>query len=341
MNQNELSRFIADRARRGEFNHHPKPDDGHDGEKGRWQVTRVHEQERGNHEGQSHQGGAEHSGHRQDHQDGAQDLVRGLEEGADDYLAKPFRLDELLARVRSLLRMKAYTDELERAEAVLLALARSIEGKDPYTEGHCERLSLYSKKLAERLGFPKDEVRALVRAGVVHDVGKVAVPDAILLKQGPLDDAEWAVMREHPVIGEKICHGLRSFALVLPMLLVLVFGIVEFGNAWRHYQLITNTAREGARVAVLPSSTAAVVDSVIDDRLNGSGLKADSAEVTLAILDFGDPGYSASADTVTIQYDYNFVFLGPIVNLMCSVFGCAQDSFNKVTLSSTSIMRNE
>ncbi len=83
------------------------------------------------------------------------------------------------------------------------------------------------------------------------------------------------------------------------------------------------------------------MDSVIDDRLNGSGLKADSAEVTLAILDFGDPGYSASADTVTIQYDYDFVFLGPIVNLMCSVFGCAQDSFNKVTLSSTSIMRNE
>lgn len=136
-------------------------------------------------------------------------------------------------------------------------------------------------------------------------------------------------------------QSMIEFALVLPMLLVLVFGIVEFGNAWRHYQLITNTAREGARIAVLPSSTAAVVDSVIDDRLDGSGLISDSATVTLAILDFGDPGYSASADTVTIQYPYTFVFLGPVVDLMCAVFGCAQGSFTTVQLSSTSIMRNE
>ncbi len=136
-------------------------------------------------------------------------------------------------------------------------------------------------------------------------------------------------------------QSMIEFALVLPMLLVLVFGIVEFGNAWRHYQLITNTAREGARIAVLPSSTAAIVDSVIDDRLNGSGLNADSAIVTLKILDFGDPNYSASADTVTIVYPYNFVFLGPVVDLMCAVFGCGQGSFSSVQLSSTSIMRNE
>jgi len=136
-------------------------------------------------------------------------------------------------------------------------------------------------------------------------------------------------------------QSMIEFALVVPMLLVLVFGIVEFGNAWRHYQLITNTAREGARVAVLPSSTAAIVDSVIDDRLNGSGLDADSAIVTLAILDFGDPNYSASADTVTIVYPYNFVFLGPVVDLMCAVFGCGQGGFSSVQLSSTSIMRNE
>ena len=136
-------------------------------------------------------------------------------------------------------------------------------------------------------------------------------------------------------------QSMIEFALVLPMLLVLVFGIVEFGNAWRHYQLITNTAREGARIAVLPSSTATIVDSVIDDRLNGSGLDADSAIVTLAILDFGDPKYSASADTVTIVYPYNFVFLGPVVDLMCAVFGCGQGNFSSVQLSSTSIMRNE
>ena len=124
----------------------------------------------------------------------------------------------LIARVRSLLRLKRYTDELERAEIVLFALARSIEGKDPYTEGHCERLSLFSQKLGQRLDLPDEEVQALVRAGVVHDVGKVAVPDAILLKEGPLDDHEWAQMREHPVVGERICQGMKSFRLVLPII---------------------------------------------------------------------------------------------------------------------------
>jgi len=136
-------------------------------------------------------------------------------------------------------------------------------------------------------------------------------------------------------------QSLIEFALVLPMLLVLVFGIVEFGNAWRHYQLITNTAREGARVAVLPSSTATIVDSVIDDRLNGSGLDANQATVTLKILDFGDANYSNSADTVTIEYPYDFVFLGPVINLMCTAVGCSGGTYGSVTLSSTSIMRNE
>ncbi len=136
-------------------------------------------------------------------------------------------------------------------------------------------------------------------------------------------------------------QSLIEFALVLPMLLVLVFGIVEFGNAWRHYQLITNTAREGARVAVLPSSTTAIVDSVIDDRLTGSGLDANQAIVTLAILDFGDSSYSNSADTVTIEYPYDFVFLGPVIDLMCAAVGCSGGAYSTVTLSSTSIMRNE
>jgi Flp pilus assembly protein TadG len=136
-------------------------------------------------------------------------------------------------------------------------------------------------------------------------------------------------------------QSLIEFALVLPMLLVLVFGIVEFGNAWRHYQLITNTAREGARVAVLPSSTEAIVESIIDERIDGSGLDSTEAMTTLAILDFGDPNYSNSADTVTIAYDYNFVFLGPVIDLMCAAIGCSGGAYSTVTLSSTSIMRNE
>lgn len=147
-----------------------------------------------------------------------EDRVRGIRAGADGFLSKPVDHSELLAHVRSLLSLKAHTDELERAESVLFALARSIEGKDPYTEGHCERLSGYSARLGEQIGLAEDQVIALRRAGIVHDIGKVAVPDAILLKPGRLTPEEFRIMQEHPVVGERICAPLKSFRLVLPII---------------------------------------------------------------------------------------------------------------------------
>ena len=147
-----------------------------------------------------------------------QDRIEGIKAGADDFLTRPVDRAELLARVGSLLKLKQRTDELERAEAVLFTLAESIEGKDPYTHGHCERLSDYSARLGEHLGLAQDQIVALRRAGMVHDVGKVAVPDAILLKPGKLSEQEWKLMREHPVVGERICAPLKSFRLVLPII---------------------------------------------------------------------------------------------------------------------------
>ena len=147
-----------------------------------------------------------------------EDRIEGIKAGADDFLTRPVDRTELLARVRSLLRLKQRTDELERAEAVLFTLARSIEGKDPYTHGHCERLSEGSTRLGAHLGLAEEEITALRRAGVVHDIGKVAVPDAILLKPGKLTEDEWKLMREHSVVGERICAPLKSFRLVLPII---------------------------------------------------------------------------------------------------------------------------
>lgn len=147
-----------------------------------------------------------------------QDRIEGIKVGADDFLTRPVDRTELLARVRSLLKLKLRTDELERAESVLFSLARSIEGKDPYTHGHCERLAEYSTRLGEQVGLPEDQIIALRRAGVVHDIGKVAVPDAILLKPGRLTEEEWKLMREHPAVGERICAPLKSFRLVLPII---------------------------------------------------------------------------------------------------------------------------
>jgi len=147
-----------------------------------------------------------------------EDRIRGIEAGADDFLTRPVERTELVARVRSLLRLKAHTDELERAESVLFALALSIEAKDPCTEGHCTRLSDYAVQLGTRLGLSAELCIALRLAGIVHDIGKVGIPDAILLKPGPLDEDEWRIMKTHPVIGERICAPLKSFDLVLPII---------------------------------------------------------------------------------------------------------------------------
>ena len=118
----------------------------------------------------------------------------------------------------SLAKFPGLQAELENAEAVLFSLARSIEARDPTTHGHCERLSEISALLGTRLGLEAEQVTALRRAGVVHDIGKIAVPDAVLLKEGPLTSDEEQLLREHPVVGERICSPLKSFRLVLPII---------------------------------------------------------------------------------------------------------------------------
>ena len=150
--------------------------------------------------------------------DRVEDRIRGIEAGADDFLNKPVRKEELLARVKSLVRVKRITDELDTAETVVCTLAASIEAKDPYTEGHCDRLSRYCGALGERLGLPEEDRIALRRGGVVHDIGKVAVPERVLLKPGQLDAHERQLMAAHPVIGERICAPLTSFRNVLPII---------------------------------------------------------------------------------------------------------------------------
>jgi putative two-component system response regulator len=147
-----------------------------------------------------------------------EDRIKGINAGADDFLSKPIDMNELLARTRSLLRLKRYTDELENAEGVLFSLARSIEARDPYTRGHCERLAEMSAQLGGRLGVSGEDIKALRRAGIVHDIGKVAVPDSVLLKPGPLTDEETVQMRKHSAVGESICAPLKTFGIVLPII---------------------------------------------------------------------------------------------------------------------------
>jgi putative two-component system response regulator len=147
-----------------------------------------------------------------------EDRLRGIEAGADDFLTKPISAEELFARVSSLLKLKEFTDELETADSVLCTLGLSVEARDPYTEGHCERLARNAADLGRFLGVDEESIVALQRGGYLHDLGKIAVPDEILKKGSDLTPAEWEIMKQHPVTGETICRPLKSLRLVLPII---------------------------------------------------------------------------------------------------------------------------
>ena len=143
--------------------------------------------------------------------------IAGIHAGADDFLTKPFDVEELQARVGSLLRLKRYTDELDSAESVILSLALTIEARDANTEGHCQRLAQYATALGTALQLGTEERAALHRGGYLHDVGKIGIPDNVLLKPTRLTAAEYNLMKEHTVIGDRLCGTLRSLRLVRPI----------------------------------------------------------------------------------------------------------------------------
>jgi len=145
------------------------------------------------------------------------DRVRGIEAGADDFLSKPFAAEELQARVRSLVRVRRYISELESAESVIVSLALTVEARDQYTKGHCERLAQYATALGAELGLTEEERSALYRGGYLHDIGKIGIPDHILLKPTALSSAEYEVMKQHTIIGDRLCGNLRALRLVRPI----------------------------------------------------------------------------------------------------------------------------
>jgi len=147
-----------------------------------------------------------------------EDRLKAIEAGADDFLTKPVSPEELFARAKSLLKLKEFTDELETAESVLCTLGLSVEARDPYTEGHCERLARNASDLGRYLGLDDESVIALRRGGYLHDLGKIGVPDEILKKGSNLTPTEWEIMKLHPITGETICRPLKSLRLVLPII---------------------------------------------------------------------------------------------------------------------------
>jgi putative two-component system response regulator len=139
------------------------------------------------------------------------DRLRALEAGSDEFVTKPFDMEELLIRVRSLLRTKRMTDHLVSDEAVLVALSRTVEARDNYTEQHLHRVSERAVTIAEQMGMTEREIDSVRLGGLYHDLGKIAVPDRVLHKPAGLDRMEFALVRRHPEAGAEILRPLRAF----------------------------------------------------------------------------------------------------------------------------------
>jgi len=144
------------------------------------------------------------------------EVSRGREAGAADFWDTPCSLPDALGRIEAFLRLKSYIDE--QAQAVVLALAGSVEAKHCITAQHSGCLADYAAKLGQNLGMTEEELEELRLGCLLHDIGKVAIPDSILLKPERLNAEETEIVRQHPVTGEKICAPLKSLRRILPII---------------------------------------------------------------------------------------------------------------------------
>ncbi len=143
--------------------------------------------------------------------------IRGRASGADDFLTKPVDTQELLARVASLVRFKRYTDDLDSAAAIITTLAVMIENRDGRSEGHCHRIANHAAAIGRALGLGVADLQALYRGGFLHDIGMLAISPVLLLRAGPLQPEEFAIVKTHTTIGDDLCRNLHTLQPVRPI----------------------------------------------------------------------------------------------------------------------------
>lgn len=150
--------------------------------------------------------------------DSSEEKMRAVEAGADEFLTKPISHAELQVRLRSLLRIHRVNQELIGAESVAMALARAVASKDGYSSGHVEQVADYATLFGEALGFDTAERKILRYGAILHNVGKISIPDAVLEKTTSLTPREKALFQQHPRVGCDICGPLKPLQAVLPII---------------------------------------------------------------------------------------------------------------------------
>ena len=203
-----------------------------------------------------------------------------LAAGSDEFVGKPFDIEELLTRVRSLLRTRRLTAHLVSAEAVMIALARTVEARDLYTERHLYRVANRAVRTATALGAAAPLIETVRLGGLLHDLGKIAVPDRVLLKPGPLNREEFAFVRMHPETGAGIVRPLEPYTAPQPVVL------------HHHERLDGKGYPAGLRGAQIPVAARIVsvsdaFDAITSDRPYRAG---NSVETAMQILRDGRGG---------------------------------------------------
>jgi len=187
------------------------------------------------------------------------DKLAAISAGADDFIRKPYDKVELLTRVKALVNTSRLNERLEDLEAVLFSLAKAVEARDPYTQGHGRRVGHYAGLLGRAVGLSKDELQALQWGAILHDIGKIGVPDAILQKPAKLTDEEMSVMRSHPEIGANICAPLKSAKMLLPI-------VRHHHERWDGRGYPDGLAREDIPLVARVMAVADAFDAITTDR---------------------------------------------------------------------------
>ena len=196
--------------------------------------------------------------------------LEGLRAGADDFATKPFDAEELLVRTKVLLRDRSLNRRLDASDAVLLAMARAVEARDDYTIHHAERVGADARDIGRAVGLEGEDLEIVYRGGVLHDLGKIAIRDAILLKPGPLTSEEFTIMQTHPAEGERICGPLHSTEHYVP---IIRHHHERWDGAGYPDHLGGDSIPIGARMVAVADAW----DAMVTDRPYRKGLPRDEA----------------------------------------------------------------